>query len=120
MTLRQLFDGTDPNALCAGGTKPIYHEWYIFARDDLPQPAVGTSAGEPKRYLRVLCEACGADGTMAVPRSAITEWAQAENALDEPYLLLSNNWQRVKEIHQRRPGEWERLTQWGYTPPGMR
>ena len=120
MTLRQLFDGTDRNALCAGGTKPIHHEWYIFARDDLRQPAVSTSADKPKRYLRVLCRACGTDGTMAVPHSAITEWAQAENALDEPYLLLSNNWQRVKEIHQRRPGEWEELTQWCYTPPEMR
>ena len=117
--MRQLFDGTDPKALCAGGTRPIDHEWYIFARGDLPRPAVSTSADKSKRYLRALCRACGADGTMEVTHSD-TEWAQAENALDEPYLLVSNNWQRVKEIHQRRPGEWESLTQWRYTPPEMR
>ncbi len=119
MTLRQLFDGTDPKALCAGGTRPIDHEWYIFARDDLPQPAVSTSADKPKRYLRVLCGACGADGTMEVTHSG-TEWAQAETALHVPYRLPQNDWQRVKEIHQRRRGEWESLTQWGYTPPETR
>ncbi len=119
MTLRQLFDGTDRNALCAGGTKPIHHEWYIFARDDLRQPAVSTSADKPKRYLRVLCEACGTDGTMEVTHGD-EEWAQAENALNAPYRLPQNKWQRVKEIHQRRPEEWESLTQWRYTPPEMR
>ncbi len=116
MTLRHLFDGTDRNAECAGKTKPIDHEWYIFARD-VAAPARGQQ--HVKAYLRALCRACGADGTMEVTHSD-TEWAQAENALDEPYLLISNNWQRVKEIHQRRPGEWERLTQWGYTPPETR
>ncbi len=119
MTLRQLFDGTDRNALCAGRTRPIDHEWYIFARDDLRQPAVSTSADKPKRYLRVLCEACGADGTMEVTHGD-EEWAQAENALDEPYRLPENKWHRVREIHQRRPGEWESLTQWRYTRPEMR
>ena len=119
MTLRQLFDSTDRNAMCAGGTKPIDHEWCIFARDDLRQPAVSTSADKPKRYLRVLCEACGADATMEVTHGD-EEWAQAENALDEPYRLPENKWHRVREIHQRRPGEWEELTQWCYTPPEMR
>ncbi len=119
MTLRHLFDGTDRNAECAGKTRPIDHEWYVIARWKPPPPAVSTSAGKPKRYLRVLCRACGADATMEVTHSD-TEWAQAETALDEPYLLVSNNWQRVKEIHQRRTGEWESLTQWLYTPPEMR
>ncbi len=99
MTLRQLFDGTDRNALCAGGTRPIDHEWYIFARD-VAAPARGQHV---KAYLRVLCRACGTDGTMEITHGD-EEWSQAEDALDEPYLLVSNNWQRVKEIHQRRRG----------------
>lgn len=110
----ELLEGGDYEApRCKGSARPIDHEWHVFFRvgeGELtkPIPGIQFSLDQPKRYLRVLCKRCKADGAMGCYDEA--EWEGALRAVLKPYELPHLQSIRVKDIHQRRPKEWEYLT----------
>ncbi len=98
---------------CKGSARPIEHEWHVFFRvgeGELakPIPGIQFSPDQPKRYLLVLCKRCKADGAVGCYDEA--EWEGALRAVVEPYEFPHLQNLRVKDIHQRRPEEWEYLT----------
>ena len=112
--MHELLEGGDYEApRCKGSARPIDHEWHVFFRvgeGELtkPIPGIQFSLDQPKRYLRVLCKRCKADGAMGCYDEA--EWEGALRAVLKPYELPHLQSIRVKDIHQRRPKEWEYLT----------
>ena len=118
--LHELLEGGDYEApRCKGSARPIDHEWHVFIRvgeGELakPIPGIQFSQDQPKRYLRVLCKRCKADGAMGCYEEA--EWEGALRAVLKPYELPHLQSIRVKDIHQRRREEWEYLTGWQYVP----
>ena len=103
-TVQELFDGTNPEAECAGDPKPIHHEWYVHRRVEGPIP---------KRYLWVVCRSCGATGQIEVTHHK-HEW---EGALACPHALPLPDWPRVGEIEPRDPDEWDERTEGRARPP---
>ncbi len=108
-TVQELFDGTNPEAECAGKPKPIDHEWYVFRAEEEQPGAIQWSHIKPKRNLYVLCRACGADAIIKGCND--DEWERAVPALDgKPDRLPNNQRHRPKNIEPRRPEAWLDLT----------
>ncbi len=116
-TVQKLFDGTNPEAECAGKTRPTDHEWYVYRRVKGPGPYPSFIA--PSRSLLfVVCRNCGATGRVDVTESE-HDWAkaEAEAALAHPYAMPSPDWQRVRNMKPRNPDEWDEFTEGRARPP---
>ena len=105
-TAQELFKGTDPKAKCAGARK-VDHEWWIVYRWESPLPELRLAWDRGRRYLRVMCAACGAVGTIEVTTHPAF-WDQAEAAWDKPYHVPQPETPRVKNIGPR-PKDLEEL-----------